>query len=205
MSLDIKMVSEVFVELAVGHFNSNEALDELDKLKFTPENKLKVALGLRVVGFTLFSGYGQNYFFRYLIENYKYSDNQIKKLRDSYPIESLNALSNSVQISKSDFGEIWNSYLRSISEDIRKGVENPEYIWGENVSGGLKMGGILGVVLRRVFKTRSTREIFSDTDVDLFIFMEVTLYFDSLFKACFAGLETDITEILREIDKLNVT
>lgn len=205
MSLDIKTVSEVFVKLAVGHFNSDEALRELEKLKLTPENELKVALGLRVVGFTLFSGYGQIYFFRYLIENYKYSDNQMIKLRDSYPIESLNALSNSVQISKSDFGEIWNSYLSLISEDIRKGIQNPKYIWGENEMGGLKMGGVLGVVLRRVFKTRSTREIFADTDVDLFTFMEVTLYFDSLFEACMAGLETDITEILSEIDKLNVT
>ena len=35
MPLDIKTVSEVFVELAVGHFNSTEALRELDKLKFT--------------------------------------------------------------------------------------------------------------------------------------------------------------------------
>ena len=202
MPLDIKTVSEVFVELAVGHFNSTEALEELDKLKFTPQNKLKVALGLRVVGFTLFSGHGSIHFFQYLTENYKYNENQIIELSDSYPIESLNALSNSVRIPKSSFGEIWNSYLKSISEDIRKGIESPDYIWGENKHGGLKMGGILGVVLRRVFKTRGTREIFSSTDVDLFTFMEVALYFDSLFKVCMAGLGTDITEILREIDKL---
>ena len=144
-------------------------------------------------------------FFKRLTENFKYNENQMIKLRDSYLSESFNALSSSVQISKSAFGEMWNSYLKSIYGDIQKGIENPEYIWGENEHGGLKMGGILGIVLRKVFKTRGTREIFSDTDVDLFTFMEVTLYFDSLFKACMAGLETDITEILREIDKLNVT
>ncbi len=200
MPLAIKMVSEVFVELAVSHFNSTEVLGELDKLKFTPENKLKVALGLRVVGFTLYSGLGSIYFFKHLTENYKYTENQTIELRDSYLIESFNALSNSVKISGSSFREMWDSYLKSIYGDIQKGIENPEYIWGENEHGGLKMGGILGVVLRRVFKTRGTREIFSDTDIDLFTFLEVALYFDSLFKACMTGLETDITEILRKID-----
>ena len=101
MSLDVKTVSEVFVELAVGHFNSTEALTELDKLKFTPENKLKIVLGLRVVGFTLYSGLGSTYFFKCFTENFKYNENQMIKLRDSYLSESFNALSSSVQISKS--------------------------------------------------------------------------------------------------------
>ena len=198
--ITLSIVSKAFVELAMGHFNSDKAHRYIDRLEFTPENKLKILLGLRVVGFTLYSGQGQVFLFRYLIENTEYSNNQIAELlRNSYMVESLKALKNSVQISDNAFGEMWNSYLKSISEDIRKGIENPEYIWGENEHGGLKMGGILGVVLRRVFKTESTREIFSlysDLDGSLGIYMETGLYFDSIFKACFSGLETDITEIL---------
>lgn len=198
--MDIKKVSEVLVELAILYFNSDDALRELDKLKFTPENKLKVALGLRIVGFTLFSGHGSTYFFKYLIENYKYNETQMMELRDSYLIGSLSALSNSVRISKSSFGEEWNSYLKSISEDIRKGIENPEYIWGENENGGIKMGGILGVVLRRVFKTRSTADIFSGTDVNLITFLEVSSYFDAVFKLSLTSLNEDITTILKELE-----
>ncbi len=200
--ITLSIVSKVFVDLATGHFNSDEARRYIDKLEFTPENNLKILLGLRVVGFTLYSGQGQVFLFRYLIENTEYSHNQIAELqRNSYMVESLKALKNSVQISDNAFGGMWNSYLRSISEDIRQGIENPEYIWGENEHGGLKMGGVLGVVLRRVFKTQSISEIFTYSDLDGFldIYMEATLYFDSIFKACFSGLEADITEILHYI------
>ncbi len=59
------------------------------------------------------------------------------------------------------------------------------------------MGGILGVVLRKVFQTESTSEIFSGTGIDLFTFSVVSIHFDNIFMSAMKSVVEDVGKIIR--------
>ena len=165
--------------------NNRQSEHQIEKLKLSSIHREKVSLGLTVVGIVLFADYGMYHFLlKYVDDNSKAPD--IKKAIVMDVIEKLFNRKHTEVITPNVFPDLWRSTLQPISNDIGRGIQTPEYIWGENEYGGLKMGGILGVVLKRVFQTQLTSEICEDIDLDLSTFLEVTDYFDNCF---FVGIE----------------
>ncbi len=87
-------------------------------------------------------------------------------------------------MSLEEYDNLYKSVLKPIGDDIQASISDINIIWGEN-----KLGGILGLVLRRVFEIQT----FSDLDLtdnhtqiwkirDYFEFMKVSIYFDGIFK-----------------------
>lgn len=81
-----------------------------------------------------------------------------------------------------EYNNLYKSVLKPIRDDIHASIRDIKIIWGEN-----KLGGILGLVLRRVFETQ-TLSALSDSPAQIwrirnyFEFLEVSIYFDEIFK-----------------------
>lgn len=190
--MNVHAISIGLVDLAKSRFNDAPSRQELEKLKFSEEYKRNISLGLTMVGITLFADYGV---FHALP---KHMSNR-SEIRSQIVGDTLTAFAHQTIIegvSSKAFGDLWDSTLKHIANDINKGIQNPQHIWGENEHGGLKMGGVLGVVLRKVFQTESTSEIFLEVGFDLFTFLEVSTYFDSIFKSSIASVLQDVENIL---------
>ena len=191
--MNVHAISNGIVDLAKSRFNAAESMQELNKFKFSEEHKRNISLGLTIVGITLFADYGV---FHALP---KHMSNRAE-VRSQIAGDTLTAFAHQTiaeGLSSKAFGDLWDSTLKHIVNDINKGIQNPEHIWGENEHGGLKMGGILGVVLRKVFQTERASEIFSGAGVDLFTFLEVSTHFDSIFKSSAASVLQDVGNIIR--------
>lgn len=191
--MKVEVVSNAIVNLAKSRFSNALSMQELEKLKFSEEYKRNISLGLTIVGITLFGDYGV---FHALP---KHMSNKAE-IRSQIVGATLTAFAYQTiaeGVSSKAFGDLWDSTLKHIANDISKGIQDPEHIWGENEHGGLKMGGVLGVVLRKVFQTERTSEIFSETGIDLFTFLEVSTYFDSIFKSSVASVLQDVGNIIR--------
>ena len=191
--MNVRAISTSLVDLAKSRFNDAMSMQELEKLKFSEEHKRNISLGLTIVGITLFADYGVFHALPKHVSNRSEIHSQI--VGDTLTVFAHQTMAEGV-LSKV-FGSLWDSTLKDIASDISKGIQNPQHIWGENERGGLKMGGVLGVVLRKVFQTESTSEIFSETGIDLFTFLEVSTYFDSIFKSSIASVLQDVGNILR--------
>ena len=85
-------------------------------------------------------------------------------------------------MSLEEYNNIYKSVLKPIGDDIQASISNIKIIWGEN-----KLGGILGLVLRRVFETQTLSDL-SDSPTHIwairnyFEFLEISIYFDGIFK-----------------------
>ena len=190
--LETEKIGNMVVDLAKAYFNDNYSLSQIKKLKLSEERQRDVSLGLTMVGITLLSDYG---IFHVLPRNI----NNRNEIKSRIMHDTLTAFAHQTiaeGITSRAFGNLWDSTLKLIGNDINKGIQNPEYIWGENDRGGLNMGGILGVVLKRVFQAESTSEIFAGTEVDLFTFIEVAGYFDIIYKSSIESFPEDLGKIL---------
>lgn len=190
--MNVHVISNSLVDLAKSRFNDALSMQELEKLNFSEEHKRNISLGLTIVGITLFADYGV---FHALP---KHMSNRAE-IRSQIVGDTLTAFAQQTiteGVASKTFGDLWDSTLKHIANDINKGIQNPQHIWGENERGGLKMGGVLGVILRKVFQTESTSEIFSDVGVDLFTFLEVSTHFDSIFRSSMASVLQDVGNIL---------
>lgn len=192
---------ENFVDLAISRFNNPGTLEQINRFNFSQEDKLKVWLGLRMVGLTLFADYG----FYAIIKNYSYTEEHITALRHMVldaSIETFTQKAVAEGILKNTINNWHTQFLKLIYDDIGEGIGNPSKIWGENERGGLILGGILGVVIRRVFQTQSIGHVVNH---DLFTLLEVSTYFDEIFKSSMASLREDIEQIIETNGKRNPT
>ena len=193
--MNVHAISNGLVDLAKSRFNAAESMRELEKLKLPPEQKQKVSLGLMSVGITLYSDYGVFHGIRDHIGN----EVNISEIRSQIQETTTRLFAERTiadGMSLETFMIMRKSVILPITADITLGLLNPEHIWGENERGGLKMGGILGVVLRKVFQTESTSEIFSGTGIDLFTFSVVSIHFDNIFMSAMKSVVGDVRNIL---------
>ncbi len=127
--MNVHAISNSLVDLAKSRFNAAESMQELEKLKLTPEQKQKVSLGLMSVGITLYSDYGVFHGIRDHIGN-EVNISEIRSqiqetttrlfaertIADGMPLETFMIMRKSV--------------ILPITADITVGLLNPEHIWG---------------------------------------------------------------------------
>ena len=190
---DTEKIVEDLVDLAISRFNDSIALEQINKFNFSQEDKLKIWLGLRMVGLTLFSDYG----FYLVIKNYPYTEEDINVLRYMIldaSIETFTKKAIAEGILKKTIDNWHTQFLKLIYDDIAEGINNPTKIWGENEQGGLILGGILGVVIRRVFQVQGIGAIVNYDTITLF---KVSTYFDEIYTSSMLSLHQDIGQIIK--------